>query len=117
MAKQGERFGQQGGAPRERGPGLQVGLGRSRTDLDDGAVVGDLGAAWQPGDVDEHRGLHQPHVEHRHQRLAAGEQARVVPRLGKGLQRLLLVVGAQVVEGRGLHRSGGVSAGGGASGP
>ena len=73
VAEQGQRLGQQRRVLGERGPSLQVGLGYRRADLDDVLVVLDPGAARQPRNVDEYRRLHQPHVEHRHQGLTAGE--------------------------------------------
>ena len=46
----------------------------------------------------------EPHVEHRHQRLPAGDDARLVAVLGERRERLVKRLGAEVVEAGGLHR-------------
>jgi hypothetical protein len=53
--------------------------------------------------IDQRRGFDQPQIEHRHERLAAGKDARVVAVFGQRHGRLLDRVGAQVIERAGLH--------------
>ncbi len=64
---------------------------------DDQLVVrgGDRAKLGDPAQVDEAVGARDPHVQHRHQRLAAGQDQRVVTlvadegdRLGEGLRGL-----------------------------
>jgi hypothetical protein len=52
------------------------------------AVDADAGQLGQPGDVDEHGGHRQPQLHHRQQRVAAGQQLRVVAVLGEQGQRV-----------------------------
>ena len=54
-------------------------------------------------DVDQHLGLRQTHVEDRHERLPARQDARVVAVLGEQRHCLVGRVGADVVEGSRLH--------------
>jgi hypothetical protein len=51
-----------------------------RADLDVGVFQGDAVEAADAVDVDQQRGLAQPHVERGDQALSAGEQPRVVVR-------------------------------------
>ena len=56
-------------------------------------------------DVDQHAGLRQPHVEHGHQRLAAGQDPRLGPERLELLHGLVGGFRAHVVEDRRLHRA------------
>ena len=40
--------------------------------------LADVGQALDPVEIDDVVGQHEPHVEHRHQRLPAGQQLGVV---------------------------------------
>src|SRR5262249_45141764 len=54
-------------------------------------------------DVDDQLGLRQPHVQDRHQALAAGQDAGVVAVLGQELEHPLEAVRTDIAEPRGLH--------------
>src|SRR5690606_10037234 len=56
-------------------------------------------------DVDDDAGLGQPHVEQRHEALAAGQQLGLVAVLGEQRQRLVDRRGPAVGEGCRLHRA------------
>ncbi len=65
----------------------------------------DVAKAVDPVEIDDMVGLHEAHVQHRHQRLAAGQKLGVVETAEQGDG---VVDGARVVvaEGRWLHRLG-----------
>ena len=54
-------------------------------------------------DVDQKLGLRQSHVEHRHEALPAGKDARVVAMLGQQLQRVIEALRPHITESRSLH--------------
>jgi hypothetical protein len=59
---------------------LDVALARHRAELDRAVALLDIGEALDPVQVDDVIRQDEAHVEHRHQRLAAGEQLGVVER-------------------------------------
>ena len=75
---------------------FEVALARHGADLERAAGLLDAGHALDPVEVDDVVGQHEAHVEHRHQRLAAGQQLGVVERaqqangLGKGFRIVIL---------------------------
>ena len=72
-----------GEARGELGPAHQRRLGRARADLDRAVRPPDVVEPADRGDVDDQLGAREPHVEDRHQRLAAGHDASVVAVLGE----------------------------------
>ena len=65
-------------APRRAGPGSAVRPGaRRRRSTTAPALSFDVASSLQPHDVDQHFRLRQAHIQHRHQRLAAGKHARI----------------------------------------
>src|SRR5262249_9173230 len=77
---------------RDRGADLHLAVG-----LADRRELGDA------RDVDQHRRIDQPQVEHGEERLPAGKHPRVVAVLGEDRDRLLGGVGAHIVERMRLH--------------
>jgi hypothetical protein len=81
---------------------MQIGLTRHRADFD--LIIADLdaGHSRHPVEIDEVIRRHDPHIEHRHQRLPAGEQFRVFE-----TREQIVEIGTAprivVDEGRGLH--------------
>ena len=75
-------------------------------DLDHVAAVGDAAERRKPRNVDQHAGLDQPQIEHRNERLAAGENARVVAVFGEQFQHFVDRIGPDVFERTRLHRRG-----------
>ena len=59
---------------------FEVALARHGADLERAAGLPDAGHALDPVEVDDMVGQHEAHVEHRHQRLAAGQELGVVER-------------------------------------
>ena len=98
-----------GGVGEYRRLGLeQLGIGHlgvpgGRADDHLVALDPDAGQLGDPGDVDQHGGLGQPHLHHRQQRMAAGQQLGVLAVLGQQRQRVRGGVGDLVVERRGDH--------------
>jgi hypothetical protein len=73
-----------------------------RAELKPSAVGADACEFLQPVDVDEQRRSHVPHVQQRHQTLAAREDSRVVG--GQGIDGLPDRRRTHVVERCGLHQ-------------
>ncbi len=84
-------------------PFEQSGLADARPDRHRSAVAPDAIEVGKPHDVDQGFWLGQPHVEHRHQRLSAGDDAGIAAFLAEHAERLVEMFGAHVVEGGGLH--------------
>ncbi len=103
MADERQRRGQKRQLRRKTGPRHQLVLRDGGANLDFVAGIADGVEARDAGDVDQHVGHHQPQVEHRHQRLPAGENARGIAVLGQHRHRLVHRIGAHVVERAGLH--------------
>ena len=99
-----KRLPQQGHFIAEPGAPFDARLGGGRADGE--RTVGDarIGELRRTRNVDEHPGLGQSHVEHRHERLPAGENSRILAGLGQHFERLVGAVGAHVIERGGLHR-------------
>ena len=72
---------------RDRGANLNV-----------SAEIADRIERGDPRNIDQHAGIDQPQIEHRDQRLAAGENARVIAVFGEQLKRLLDRIGPHVIE-------------------
>jgi len=100
---------QRGGVGQQRrlGPhqlrGSQAGVRRRRADHQLVTIDPDAGQVGQPADVDEHRGSGQPQLHHRQQRVAAGQQLRVVAEALEQFQGVRRRVGGDIVERRGDH--------------
>ena len=88
---------------------FEIALARHGTDLERPAAFLDAGHALDPVKVDEMVGLHEAHVEHRHQRLAAGQELGVVElaQQAHGLGKRFRIV---VLKGWRLHRGPGAKA-------
>ena len=82
---------------------FDVALARHRADLERAVRLADVGETVDLVEVDDVVGLHEPHVEHRHHRLPAGQQLGVVEAAEQrdGVADRARVV---VAEGRWLHR-------------
>ena len=79
-------------------PRHQLVLGDRGADLDGLAEIADDIERGDPRNIDQHAGIDQPQIEHRDQRLAAGENARIVAVFGEQRQRLLDRIGPHVIE-------------------
>ena len=86
-------------------PGQQLVLRHRGADLDLVAEIADLVELRHAGDVDEQAGIDQAQVEHRDQRLAAGQHARLVAVFGEQRDGLVDAVGPHIVERTRLHRA------------
>ena len=98
-----ERQRQQRQFLRQARPPFDAGLRGGGADVQPAGVDAHLGQRGRARDVDQPLRLRQAHVQHRHQRLAAGEDARVAAEFGERGHRHLGTVGALVVECGGLH--------------
>ena len=87
------------------GPAHQLVLRHRRADLELVTDELDRLEILVPADIDQHTWLHEPQVHHRHQRLPAGQHARVLTVLGQHRHRLLDRLGPHVVELSRLHPS------------
>src|SRR4051794_12702101 len=85
-------------------PSQQIGLAHAGADDDGIALKLDPAELVQAHDVDQQLRLGEPHVEHRHQRLAAGEHARVAAFLREHVENLAGRLGAEIIECGWLHR-------------
>ncbi len=95
--------GQQRQIPRETRPVEEDGLPHARRDDESPLVETGLFEGGDAHHVDEDGGLCQPHVEHRHQGLAARDDPRLGAVLAQGFEGVVQGCGAEVVEGSGLH--------------
>ena len=88
---------------------FEVALARHGADLERPAALLDAGHALDQVEVDDMVGLHEAHVEHRHQRLAAGQELGVVElaQQAHGLGKRFRIV---VLKGWRLHRGPGAKA-------
>ena len=59
---------------------FEIALARHGADLERAVVLADVGQAIDPVEVDDVVRQHEPHVEHRHQRLPAGQKLGVLQR-------------------------------------
>ena len=59
---------------------FELALARHGADLERPVAVADIGEALDPVEIDDVVRQHEAHVEHRHQRLAAGQKLGVVER-------------------------------------
>ena len=73
-----DRLVHQRAAPAHQVGEFDVALARHRADLERAVAVADVAQALDPVEIDDVVGQHVAHVEHRHQRLPAGEQFGVV---------------------------------------
>ena len=105
MADEGQGGGEQRKLFLQVRPGQQLVLCHRGADLDCVAEIADVPQFGDPRDVDQHRRVGQPQVHHRHQRLPAGEDARLVAMLGEQRHRLIHRVGPHVIERARLHRT------------
>ena len=85
-------------------PPLERALPRGGADFHDSVVLADIVEIVDAGNVDQHRGLDEAEVEHRHERQTAGEDARLVAGAVEARDRLLGRHGADIVEGARFHR-------------
>ena len=99
----GQRLADEGHVGGEVGVVEDLGLRGRRAD---GEAVGadlELFQVGKAGDVDEDRRFRQPHVEHRHQRLAPGDDAGVLAMFGKACDGFVDRVGDVDGEGGRFH--------------
>ena len=104
VADVADRLMQQGKSPLHQFGEFQIALARHRADLHTLRRLADIGQALDPVEVDDVVGLHVAEIEHRHQRLPAGQEFGIVELrqqpddLGDGL-------GIVIAERRWLHGS------------
>ena len=97
-------FGQERRALDHRGRGRQLGVARERADAKPALRRrGDAGQLAQAVDVHQHRGSHQPHVQHRDQALPAGQELGVAGCFREQRDRLGQAPRARIAERGGLH--------------
>ena len=72
-------------------------------DLDRIAAIVDRVERGDARNVDQGRGLDDPQIEHRNERLSAGKNAGVVAVFGEQCECLLGRVGTQIIERARLH--------------
>ena len=105
MAEPGQRQAEQRHVVRKLRPIEQPALRGSRTDLEHAVLHTDVIERLEARDIHQNGWLREPHIEDRHERLSARQNARVVTRFGEQVKRLLHGFGADVIERRGLHRA------------
>ena len=88
---------------RKLGPRHHCVLRHRGADLDCLAEIADGVERGDPRNIDQHAGIDQPQIEHRHQRLPAGQHARVVAIFGEQRHHLLDRIGPRVIEGTRFH--------------
>ena len=81
-----------------------LGMPDQGADPDRVAAILDAAQHIDPVDVDEHVRRRQPHIERRHQALAAGQDLRVAGAIAKQRQRLVDVVRSPIEKRGGFHR-------------
>jgi hypothetical protein len=96
-------------------PRHQFVLRHRSADLDRADEIADNIERGEARDVDQHADVDQPQIEHRHQRLPAGQHARVVAIFGEQRNRLLGRIGPRVIERARFHVLSPFSACGGCS--
>src|SRR6185437_16079766 len=105
MADPGQRQRQQRRLVAQGGAQLERRLRHRSTDDQRALLDADLRQPREAADIDEELRAGEAHVEHGHERLAAGEDARVAAELGERCHRLLWRVRPEIVEARWLHRA------------
>jgi len=88
---------------REPRPRHQFILRHRGADLDGVAAVADRIELGDLRNIDKHRRIDQPQIKHGDERLAAGEDARVVAVFGEQRCRLLDCIGPRIVERTWFH--------------
>ena len=78
MADQAGGFHHQGAAPGDHIGELEVALARHAADLQRAVDLPDERQALHPIEIDHMVGLHEAHIEHRHEGLAAGQELGVL---------------------------------------
>ena len=99
----GQRRGDDRKGRSEFRPVGQVALGNGGPDGDGIALVFDMRQFREPADVHQHLRPDEPHVEHRHQGLTAGQHPGLVAMFGERRNGFVNAFGADVVERRRLH--------------
>ena len=110
MTDPGERTGEQRLTPREIGMPLQLRLSHGGADAQRLAIVVDTAQRIDLHDINQQARAREPHRQHRHQRLAAGDDPCVAAFLAQRVQSLVDLADAQIIERRGLHRPTPISA-------
>jgi hypothetical protein len=82
---------------------LDAGMGDAGADAEGGTDVVHARQRFQARHIDEERGTRQPQVQHRTERLPAGQKLAAAFGLGQRRERLSHVGRPQIVEARGLH--------------
>ena len=103
VADMGQRRGDDGKGGIEFRPVGQIALGDRRPDGNGISLVFDMRQFREAADVHENFRPDKPHVEHRHQRLAAGQHAGLVAMFGEHHDGVFDAPGAHIVERRRLH--------------
>ncbi len=104
MPEPREGGGQKRQVAQKAGPSFQFRLPHARPDDDFVAGCLDPAQRFKPHDVDEQGRAGEPHVQHRYQRLSAGDHARFAAALGERGQRFLDRFRTEEIEGCGFHR-------------
>jgi len=82
------RVGEQRHLTAEQPRVLDVVVPGQRADRDMGSLIGDVGKLTQPTEVDDHLGGGQPQFHQRQQRMASGQELRVLAVFGHKVDRL-----------------------------
>ena len=82
---------------------LEVGVAGERADRDPVSVLAEIREVVQTADVDQRRRRRDAQLQQRQQRLAAGEELRVVPVFPEQLARMVNRFGDLVLELRRDH--------------
>ena len=97
-----DRLGEKRRLPGDERGALELRVPRERADAKACVRAGNAGIRVEPVDVDQHRRCRQPHVERRHEALAAGEEPGIGSVRREELVDVCQRLGAHVGEGRGF---------------
>ena len=104
MAGPGQRLRHQSQGFAKFGPCQQRSLADAGSDGDISVLALNTRKLRKAHDVDQRSWPGQTHVEHRHQRLSARDDARIAALVGEPGKHLVEMFGADIVECGGLHR-------------
>src|SRR5438270_12621069 len=84
MADMADRVVHERTAPADDVREFEIALPGHGADFEQAAAAADIGKTLYPVEIDDVVGQHESHVEHRHERLSAGQEPRVVEAAEQG---------------------------------